>query len=420
MPRHKKQSEPTDDLLSRKAETLKTEKLKPEPAPAEIPKVLEYTPLGSTEKWRVEWFEALNAEMGITGRMGGMTEFHELGMQHSRPWLICRKLYGIGPMILPANADPAEFEPKSRAEVCAIMGIENKQLQAELDSLRAVWQKQGDKPETSNIQQPTSNIEQKEELGFADNVLEEFGFDRGMFEVRTVNITTGEEEPRKAELNRIERDWFCRRIDEWRRLLSDKNAGGLVRSCLMNELYLKRFEQEMSIWSPSSKKFIGLQEARQKLEKTYQEQLKDLYDKFPESNTTERENYRRVLSELIKCDQQYFATGDHALIDTMNTADEIEVALRTSLQRQEPQYRFGLTMAMALAMNGVNDPNWRPYIKNSVFKVLDAGMREAYMRMVAERGKPLPDLEKGVLPGENPEGEYEELQPLPEEKAMRK
>ena len=420
MAKRKPQSEPTDDLLSQKAPMPKAEKPKavPPAIPKDFPSILEYRPLASTEDWRVAKFTDLTAEFPfpINGRLPMlMMEFHELGLQNPRPWLICRKLYGIGPMILPANSDPADFEPKTRAEVCTLLGIEPKKLQAELDALRAIWQqtvdreiadKQATEPEPLPAA-PSGDLE------FGEEALNEFGFDRGMFEVRTFNSVTGEEEPRKDELNRIERNWFCRRVQQWSKLLSDTHAGGLARACLMNELYLKRFESAMTRLDPASKKWEPLQKSRQDMEKTYQKQLADLQSKFPETDTTGKENYRRILSDLSRAYREYYATGDHALIDMVMTADEIEVMLRASVQRPNPQYRFGLNMAIVLAKNGLNDPNWRPYVKPAVLAKMDKGFTAAVMHMREEMAEPLPDLEKGVMPEDTDYEGYEDLQELP-------
>jgi hypothetical protein len=278
--------------------------------------------------------------------------------------------------------------------------------------LRAVWIKQANQqPGSSATPPPDSKPETpKAELEFGEEALNEFAFNRTMFEVRTIDTVTGDEVPRSAELNRVERNWFCQRVQEWRKMLSDPNVKGLARSCLMNELYLQRFEAEMARLSPTNKRWKQLQEDRRAMESTYQKQLSDLKSAFPEMDTTGKEAYRRTLSELSKAHRDYYATGDHALIDGMRTADEIEVELRVSQQRPEPQYRFGLSMAISLAMHGINDPNWRPFIKNSVYKKMDAGFKAAAAMMREAMAEPLPDLEKGVEPDEDPTGEYEELQ----------
>ena len=118
MAKPKRNQDNSGDLLNREVQSPKPKAQSPTPPePKEIPKVLEYTPLGSTEKWRVERFAELEAEMGILRGMGSMMGFHELGMLHPRPWLICQRLFGISPMVLPANADPSEYEVDRKSVV---------------------------------------------------------------------------------------------------------------------------------------------------------------------------------------------------------------------------------------------------------------------------------------------------------------
>lgn len=381
----------------------------PKPAPPvalEVgpPKSLEYTPLGGTDLWRVERFAEFCAEFPLPTSYPFailMGQFHEVGKQYERGWRICRQLYGIGPMFLTkGEEDPGEYEPKTAAAICAGMRppIDGKQLVAEMTALRGmwdVWVKRDMHP--APVQASPAAV--KDELPFGEDVLREFGFEEEMFEVQVWDAAKREEAPRAARLNRLERDWFCKRVREAHKQLSDPGAGALVRTCLMNELYLKRFEADMAKLGPSSKKWKELQELRQDLEQRYEAQLEQMQVIFPETATAAKDNFLRVISDLNRAHREYYGNQSSKLIDQMFTANEVEVMLRASPQRP-PQYRLGLTLAVMEAQRGLWDPNWKPAIKLSVLRKLDDGFREAMARIAEELGEALVDLEKGVAPGE--------------------
>lgn len=377
--------------------------------PSGSPKILEYKPLASHETWRVEKFEEFCAEFpdirwdwadGGVGAALKMMQFHELGHQHSRPWLICRRLFGIQPMIPSADAHPDDLRASSRREICDGLGLELDELQAELDSLRVMWQHEVGKSETETPQVETAPEKPKTELSFGDEVLKEFGFQERMFLVMVHDPATKLDVARSPEETRIERDWFCKRVNEWRKMLSEPVASTLARAALMNDLYLRRFDQDMAVLSPSTRKFEDLYKSKRQLEQQYAEQLAALQEMFPEMAIAGKVNFRSVVSDLIKCHQEYGSNASKQLPDKIFTATEIEVMLRMSVQCPEPKYRFGLNIALVEAMHGLYDPNWRPLFKPSVLKKLDAGFKKAVVELREAQNEPLVDLEKGVLPGE--------------------
>jgi hypothetical protein len=371
-----------------------------------VPGVLEYTPLPGTERWRVEKFELFEAEFSIGGGAAAMVHFHELGLQHTRPWLICRRLFGIGPMIPSADAHPDDLRPHSRAEICAALGLETADLQAELDGLRTVWREfcKREMPEPTHGENPLTPALSPDggegDLKFGDELLREYGFPESMFRVMVWDPVTKTEVARASEENKTERDWFVRRVHDWKKMLGEPTAGQLVRNALINELFLKRYEREMSVLSPASPKWDKFSEGRQAIETAYQEQLLRLQEIFPDMVVAGKISFRAALSDMNQAHRDYYGSGDRRRLDKINTAGEIEVLLRMSAQRPEPQYRFGLNVAIVEAMHSLYDPNFRSQFRPATLRMLDAGFKKAVMEMREAQNEPLVDLEKGVLPGE--------------------
>lgn len=409
----RKQTAETEDLLSQAAPhpgPLPEERVKPLAGPVSVPAVLEYMPLASGEKWRVEKFDLLSAEVltdppphvGSYEEM--MTQFHEMAQSASRGWLVCRRLFGIGPMIPPANASIEDLRPNSREEVCAQLGITTKELQAELDTMRVRWTdtlrraapiEAPDAPSAPPVEKDGQST-----LDTGDDILREFGFSERMFEMMTHNPSTETGEKRASDLNRTERNWFVERLRAWSRMLSDVTSGALAREALMNELYLKRFAEEMSVLGPSSPKWKQLYDSKKQIEQIFNEQLKSLQEMFPEMATAGKESFRFVVSTLKQAHQDYYGHADRRLVDKLFTVSEIEVLLRQSQQREDPQYRFGLSVAIAECTHNLWNPDFRPQFKPSTLKKLDAGFREAVKAQREALAEPLIDLEKGVMPGE--------------------
>jgi len=382
------------------------------------PSLLEYLPLPlGTEQWRVEKFEMFAIEVlpsdasQFRSWENEMARFHEVASVQTRAWLICRRLFGIGPMIPAADSHPDDLRASSRAEICASLGLAPDELQAELDMLRTLWAGHLKRelevaPSASEVPGPTR--EPKDELNFGgEELLREFGFEEEMFKPLTWDPDTKMDVMRKAESNRIERDWFCGRLKQWQKMLKEQVAGALAREALMNELYLRRLSQEMSRVGPSTSKYKELYNLKKPIEINFQEQLSTLQVMFPEMGIAEKESFLRVISNLNKAHRDYYGNGSRVLIDKFMTASEIEVMLRMSVQQPEPRYRFGLNVAVVEAVHGLYDPNFRPQFKPAVLKKLDAGFKAAVVALREAQNEPLVDLEKGVLPGDG--DDFEDL-----------
>jgi hypothetical protein len=369
----------------------------------EAPARLEFKPLASVEGWRVEKFAELATCFGLLPPFDtAMRDFMECGRANPQPFTFVRQLYGICPLMPPTDARLEDLEAHSRAELCALHGIEAKQLDAELDVMRGIWNRtravHGDeKPAAAAEPEPP-----RDELRYGHEVLAEFGFDEEMFEVVYVDGVGKDRRERKrgARENRIERDWFAKRVTEWRKMLSETMGGGLAREALMNELYLRRLTVDMGRLMPNSAQFERLAETKRHIEEAYERQLTQLEEKFPEMAVAGKVNFRGCTSDWIRGYREYRARGDRRLIDRVCTAAEMAVDLRQSVQAPEARHRFGLKVAIIEAIHGIYDPEFRPQFRHSDLKKLDELGRRVIDEVRQRQNEPLVDLENGVAPGE--------------------
>jgi hypothetical protein len=391
----------TGDLLAQPAKEAAVAKEAAPGGAVALPAILEYTPLASMEKWRVEKYELFAAEMELPGGEREMVLFHECAQEHTRGWMIARRLFGIAPLIPPPDAHPDDLHVSTREALCAALGLERAELQAELDALRTLWREHR-KRESQDVAPATAEHKegQRRELEFDDDVLKEFGFEDKMFEMISIDWKSKTEEARSQAANRVEKIWFTGRVKEWRKMLQEPMASALAREALMNELYLKRFGVEMSGLGPSHSKWKELYNSKKQLEQMYQEQLDKLQMMFPEMAIAGKVSFRATISDLNKAHRDYYGRSDRRLVDKIFTATEIEVMLRMSKQNPEPRYRFGLNIAIVEAMHGLYDPNFRSQFKQAVLAKLDKGFREAVVRLREEGDEPLVDMENGVEHGE--------------------
>lgn len=391
------------------------------PAPADPPQApvdLDYQ-CGNV-LWRAERFEELAAEFGLRLE-GGLTwaatarRFTAFAQQQPRPWLVVRRLFGLGPLIPPPDASPDDLRLWTRAELAE----KGYAVQAELDTLRAAWgmeqkplitttEAAATAPATTPAPAPQTQGIPEGELPLDDKILERFQFHERIFRIMvydpTLNDGKGGSVQRSEEENRMERAWFTSRVQEWAKMLGDKIAGPIARDALMNDLYLRRLEMEIATADPRGRGVLLTQ--KEGYRKAYQEQVVVLQGMFPEMAVAGKVTFRGVVSDLIAAHRDYYAHKDRRLVDQVFTATEIEFGLRASAQ-VGMQHRFSLTLAIAEARNGLWDPNFKPLFKQSVYKKLDAGFNAAVNAAREAMGEPLIDLENGVMPGEG--DQYEDF-----------
>lgn len=345
------------------------------------------------QKWRCEHFDRLAAEIGLT-EVGQLTLFHEQVSANERPWMIVRRLFGMKPVVPPASYSLDDLREWDRKDLYTTLGITRQQLLDELAAVRGAWSKIAPKP-------PPLLIEEKPaapsgEFHFAQEaLLQKYGFKpKGTVELL---------------------EWFASRVSDFEKLLNEKVTQGLARNVLMMELEIRQLDELMS--DPESNRIGSAdwranQGVRQTMYKTYREQIDQILEKAPwASNIVGKYSVTGQLSEVTKSIQDYQSRGDTRLIDGMNTAMEVRVLCRRSVQTPAPQYRAGLVTFVSAAKAGLWDNNWQSPFERAELKRVDDAWRETFVKLCQEQGAPLPDLETDGPESEHPELREEKTTP---------
>ncbi len=382
--------------------------------PALCPSLLEYTPLASTEPWRVEKFDLLAAEFNLCAPWPMMmVMFHEVAANGAtRGWLIARRLFGVMPMIPGKDAQPEDLRCWGRSELAEALGTDSMQLQAELDAVRVMWEshrRREEPEEEAKFQSPTPKVEELAppgEMRFGHEALEKYGFPEAIFDVSWYDAIQKTTQTRPADIRRRERDRFAQWVTVWSKMLDEPMAEPVAREALLNRLYLERIAVDMSRVPPTHPNFDKLSITKKSMEEALREQLEKLEGMFPEmGGVAGRVSFRAVISELNKGYRDYYGNSDNRLVNKIHTAAEMEVELRQSQQDPQARLRFGLNVAIIEAVQGLFDPNWRPKFKHAVLRKLDAAAKKAVDEARLASGEALVDLE-----ADGPGGEYPELE----------
>src|SRR5580658_767967 len=90
------------------------------------------------EPWHCTRFDRLRAEFdSLTA--AELPRFHELLREPARGWTILRRLFGLAPVTPGMDTDLDDLRRWDRAELCAALGLSEKQLRDELEVLRGRW-----------------------------------------------------------------------------------------------------------------------------------------------------------------------------------------------------------------------------------------------------------------------------------------
>lgn len=361
-----------------------------------LARIAEYKAPFDGETWRVSRMDLLRAEWP---EIQDLVELHTRISRDARRWMVVRRLFGVGPLIPAHASDPDDLRTWGREELGAALGITQAQLQAELDAVRGLMMGAASAAAAPSTEPasppPVFDASGAAQLPFADStLLERYGFSPSKFDVIG----------RAHSENRLEQEWFCRRLEEWAKPLEDRMAGALARSALDNELHIRRAESEISRHPFGSKEYVAFLRIKGDLEQRYQEQLIKLNEVAPWMGAVSgKQGFVGAVSDLVKAHQEYYAEGTNALADGIFAATEIQVLMRRSLQVPEPQYRCGLVVHLNAAKAGLFDPQWRSKFKPAQLRKLDEAWRAA--SVAAGEAEVLPDLES-----EDPvKGEYEGL-----------
>jgi hypothetical protein len=328
-----------------------------------------------------------------------MPAFHDASARFPRSWLVARRLFGVSPLIPPADAKPEDLVCWARSQVAAQLGSTEAQVKDELTALRGRWKASTDpvKELAAGLAAPSAAEPSAPPTEFfaEEKLLEEFDFPEDMFEfeweeklgkeVRTVGRT--------KDAQRRERNWFIKRLGEMQRMLREPRSAPLARQAIMNELWLRRYEAQMHRLNPVSSEGVSMSKRIMETQSAMKEQLDELDDMFPELGLASKVKFRAVISDFIAAVRDYYAKEDNRMINYLGTAPEISVLMRQNQQAPTPQYRGDIALTAQEAAAGLFDPNFRSQLKASELKKYREGVTAGIMKVREDSGEPLIDLE---------------------------
>ncbi|MHB1309878.1 MAG: hypothetical protein ACYC23_22635 [Limisphaerales bacterium] len=315
-----------------------------------------------------------------------------------RTLAVARALYGLHPVILAPDADPAQLRVRTRTELAAELGITRPQLQAEVAAVRGLL--------THHDRQASTREAAKEPAKPAAPPAPA----EDLFTAATQRGETVDPEALLAELGLAkmefsdpsERQWFLERVVDWRKFLTHRIAGDLARQSLLTAREIRRLGAEVARLKVTDEQYGLYSRLLETKTKQYHEQLKALDELDPYQGLMARgQSFSGSMADVTKAIRAWHSDQDHHLVDGIFTASEVQILCRTSAQQPVPQYRADWVVALEAARAGLWDKNWAPTIPPETLRHIGQAWREAFMRASKENGAPPPDLL-----ADGPAGEY--------------
>ena len=390
----------------------------PRPAPS-ASAVVEFVNLSENKPWRIEKWEALTAEFhGLT--RDRLPEWELCMSRSSRRHTIVRRLFGMGPVIIPLSADPDDFRAMSPDDLCEFLRIDRQALSAEMEEARRQWKGMAAKDQDGYSPKSRPDGKDPDEDLIEDGAKTASVAESKPPSAQAPEISHGDDETLRLAGFAPERmfhhdtAWkprFVDRVREWGPILRDRMTATTARSALLNELRVWRLEQCLMEEDPaardkeSRKRYRELADELDTVNRAYQGQLQLIEQQAPWFNVTGQTlSFKNAISELVQGLQEYHANGNTEKLDGIFTATEIQVLLRTSSQSPEPTYRMGWVTHVNSSREWLYRQEARRQFKASDLAKLDAGFKAAVRAYVEDSGEHVPDLER-----EGADGEYEDI-----------
>lgn len=369
--------------------------------------IIKYTTI-DRQRWQCHAIDRIQIE--IEGfQEADLPELHRVLSMTVRPWFIARQLFGLMPIIPPVDYDLPSLAVLSAEDITEDLGLKRGGLKAELDAIRGLWF--GSRPKQSELKKADAADKAERAAKFSGEfhlasedpakVITAAGFHLSMFQV----VNRSEPET-KAEMA-----WFVSRIGEFEKPLANPMAKGLAQGILVKEMLIRRKRDHICTFEPKS---MGkqTQDASADLradETAYQAMLVQLDKVAPWMGLVgNRIGFHGVVADLIRALQEAEVNGDHAFVDGMFTATEVQVLLRTSKQEPRSQYRPDIVALVNAAKGHLWDRNWESSIPASQWKRL----RTAWVKAEEEVRQSL--QERLVdLTDDGSSGEYDSIQAAP-------
>lgn len=359
----------------------------------QLPDMLDYA--YHDQPWNCQRLELLVAEFwsDVPATQDEMRQwlalFHEVICTNPRRWMMVRRLFGLMPANPGMDGDADDLRVWDRAELQESLGITQKQLQIELDSLRGIWRSKEPKINRQAATQEKAETDLPEDLFEADKLIKEHGFD-----IRFSDAA--------------ERKWFGGRVADFEKILREKFSTSLGWNILQTELQLRRLQNRLAnhpAEDVGDATYDRINKQVQAMGESHRKQIDQLEEICPwAKGIATKTNFTQVITDITKLFQEYHITGDQRLIDGFMTSAEFQVEMRRSQQMPEVRYRAGLVVYISACRAGLWDPNFRAPFEPNQLKRIDQAFAAAARAAGDDAGEPLINLES-----EDPADEYGEL-----------
>lgn len=328
-------------------------------------------------------------------------------------WHMLRRLYGIGPAI-PAvgSLKDDDYVPSTLEEVSARFNYPVENIVKDLVKIRARWvhemktnpdtmeepkkrrgpgrpksvppPDEAPAPAQPTLPVPDSARVSDAELAEIESVIVRYGFTMEMF-----NLAMREEQHR-----RVEARWFGGRLTEIQKLFEEVSTKTLARQAIINEMHMRRIDDEMARLPPLNAKFWQYQDAKIKLEEIYSSQWSQIEKLNPalRSQQTKRA-FAGVVSEIIEGIREYQSDPNNEIADGVFTALELQVEMRSSKQQGgDVQYRPDIVAAINEARRSIWDPKFKRRLEDKHLRLIGFAFHEAVKAFTEKTGIAIPDL----------------------------
>lgn len=343
--------------------------------------------------------------------------FHAAVASDGRAWLFVRRLWGIMPLVPPADWNYDDFRVWSASELKVALGMDAKAHRAELDRVAGIWLSRGRADGTACKEQAVAAAEKSAlfngELALPEPVdddaeLRKAGFSPSMFAVEGRPPADGTEEKKR----------FLLRLRKVAKALAQDSLTSTVRSLLLVQLDLERLEAMYYALSQGDGRRKALGEERLKLQKEEREindQLCELAPWFFQASAT-GVSMTSAFTMLVEGMQRLKSEGDATLlrgvgavtgilVDGLHDAEEIAGQLRMSQEGlrsgQAPQYDPGWVAYVNMTRDRFWDPRYAPLFEKKTLARLRRVFAADWSTACSEEGVHIPELS-----AEGPDGEY--------------
>lgn len=330
-------------------------------------------------------------------------------------WTVCRRWFGLQPMVPPEDYDPLDLAEFATAdELESSVGLKRGGLRQELAA--ALGAVTAARPRHRELKQAEAAAKASRAASFSGElpltppespmqVIESAGF--GFVYSGAAGAKLAENPPALAD----EQQWLASRIAAWRKPLTDAQVSALARSILLKELLIRRLEgrlvsTDMSIAGKETAELMRQLTAEQN---AYGNMLKQLDELAPWMNAVSgRVKLQGVVADLIRLLQEVAVSRDEALVDGFFTATEVQVLLNGSRQLPDPQYRPDVVVMVNQARQHLWNRDWRGSFTAGQFRRI----REAWMAAEAAVRQNLTQEQSDRVPDfmdDGPGGEFPDL-----------